>query len=58
MPDSARLSELVHRWRDLAHTGHPREVKNRIGWAEHIKRVAAEHEDREQEQEPARRARA
>jgi hypothetical protein len=49
--NAERLKDLVARWQDLAGAHQARKPKDRIGWAEHLKRVAEEHEKQEAEQE-------
>jgi hypothetical protein len=45
-----RLQSLVTRWQDLAWAPHVKGPEQRNGWAEHLKRVAKDHELREAEQ--------
>jgi hypothetical protein len=47
--DAERLDKLVTRWWELAGVGYPRERTNQVGWAEHLERLAAEHEKRDGE---------
>jgi hypothetical protein len=45
-----RLQSLVNRWHDLAWSQPVNAASDRIGWAEHLKRVAAEGAVKEAEQ--------
>ena len=44
-----RVFRLAKRWRDIAEVGFEGELQNHNGWAEHIRRLAAEPEIRERE---------
>jgi hypothetical protein len=46
-----RFQSLVTRWHDLAWAQHTGAPERRIGWAEHLKRVADDLATREAEQE-------
>ena len=49
--NAERLQSLVSRWHDRAWAPHVKGTEHRIGWAEHLKRVADDHAIREAEQE-------
>ena len=53
--EAERLDKLVTRWWEQAGIGYPRDRTNRVGWAEHLERLAAESEKRDSESnnEPA-----
>lgn len=44
-----KLEKLVARWWELAEVGYARGGKDRVGWAEHLERLAAEPEKRDGE---------
>ena len=48
-----RLSGLVARWRKLAESFEPQGQGHRTGWAEHLRRMAEEHEMQEKQCNPS-----
>lgn len=42
--EAERLNKLIGRWRDGAAFPNARDDEKRSAWAEHLKRVAEEHE--------------
>jgi hypothetical protein len=48
--NAERLQALAARWHDRAWAPHVNGTERRNGWAEHLKRVADDHETREAEQ--------
>jgi hypothetical protein len=48
--NAERFQSLVTRWHDRAWAPHVSGTEHRIGWAEHLKRVAEDHATREAEQ--------
>ena len=50
MSEATRLRELAQWWREFAEVGYSRKRQERIAWAEHLERLAGEHEKREKEQ--------